>query len=177
MPGICWRKRSEAFLSIMVSSSSAVGNCCTPFSVITIKSLFIEYLQLLKFTKDRKVLLLCGLFAVKTAKNGRSGGTRTRGLQYPKLARYQLRYTSIFCFLNLYWTKLSAYLSARPVGLNAPSHSRRVSLAGSLRRLLALGLSLRKISYQEILLAHYQLRYTSIYCVLMYCIIFYAICQ
>ena len=25
---------------------------------------------------------------------GRSGGTRTRGLQYPKLARYQLRYTS-----------------------------------------------------------------------------------
>ena len=27
---------------------------------------------------------------------GRSGGTRTRGLQYPKLARYQLRYTSIW---------------------------------------------------------------------------------
>ena len=25
---------------------------------------------------------------------GRSGGTRTRGLQYPKLARYHLRYTS-----------------------------------------------------------------------------------
>ena len=36
---------------------------------------------------------------------GRSGGTRTRGLQYPKLARYQLRYTSFglflsFCFLR-----------------------------------------------------------------------------
>ena len=30
---------------------------------------------------------------------GRSGGTRTRGLQYPKLARYQLRYTSKCCFL------------------------------------------------------------------------------
>ena len=36
----------------------------------------------------------CGLFAVKTAKNGRSGGTRTHGLQYPKLARYHLRYAS-----------------------------------------------------------------------------------
>ena len=33
----------------------------------------------------------------KTAKAvfGRSGGTRTRGLQYPKLARYHLRYASI----------------------------------------------------------------------------------
>ena len=29
-----------------------------------------------------------------TALFGRSGGTRTRGLQYPKLARYHLRYTS-----------------------------------------------------------------------------------
>ena len=26
---------------------------------------------------------------------GRSGGTRTHGLQYPKLARYHLRYASI----------------------------------------------------------------------------------
>ena len=33
----------------------------------------------------------------KTVKNGlfgRSGGTRTHGLQYPKLARYHLRYAS-----------------------------------------------------------------------------------
>ena len=32
---------------------------------------------------------------------GRSGGTRTRGLQYPKLARYHLRYTSLFNSLNI----------------------------------------------------------------------------
>ena len=32
---------------------------------------------------------------------GRSGGTRTRGLQYPKLARYQLRYTSKYLLQSL----------------------------------------------------------------------------
>ena len=37
--------------------------------------------------KKRKKTVLDGL--------GRSGGTRTHGLQYPKLARYQLRYTSL----------------------------------------------------------------------------------
>ena len=39
------------------------------------------------FDQKRKDRLVDGL--------GRSGGTRTHGLQYPKLARYQLRYTSI----------------------------------------------------------------------------------
>ena len=29
---------------------------------------------------------------------GRSGGTRTHGLQYPKLARYHLRYASKSCY-------------------------------------------------------------------------------
>ena len=42
--------------------------------------------------RNRKEIL--AVFAVKTAKNGRSGGTRTHGLQYPKLARYHLRYAS-----------------------------------------------------------------------------------
>ena len=32
---------------------------------------------------------------------GRSGGTRTRGLQYPKLARYHLRYTSLLNSINI----------------------------------------------------------------------------
>ncbi len=43
--------------------------------------------------RNRKEIL--AVSAVKTAKNGRSGGTRTHGLQYPKLARYHLRYASI----------------------------------------------------------------------------------
>ena len=41
----------------------------------------------------------------KTVKNGlfgRSGGTRTHGLQYPKLARYHLRYASWSITLILY---------------------------------------------------------------------------
>ena len=42
--------------------------------------------------RNRKEIL--AVSAVKTAKNGRSGGTRTHGLQYPKLARYHLRYAS-----------------------------------------------------------------------------------
>ena len=41
--------------------------------------------------KKRKKTVLDGL--------GRSGGTRTHGLQYPKLARYQLRYTSFFFWI------------------------------------------------------------------------------
>ena len=44
-----------------------------------------------KLKTARKTLAVS---AVKTAKNGRSGGTRTHGLQYPKLARYHLRYAS-----------------------------------------------------------------------------------
>ena len=68
--------------------------------------------------RNRKEIL--AVSAVKTAKNGRSGGTRTRGLQYPKLARYQLRYTSI-------WWKIYLVLelwagggcSARPCGLDS----------------------------------------------------------
>ena len=43
--------------------------------------------------KKRKKTVLDGL--------GRSGGTRTHGLQYPKLARYQLRYTSLIIIFLL----------------------------------------------------------------------------
>ena len=43
--------------------------------------------------QKRKKTVLDGL--------GRSGGTRTHGLQYPKLARYQLRYTSLIIIFLL----------------------------------------------------------------------------
>ena len=38
--------------------------------------------------------MVSALFKALTI-DGRSGGTRTHGLQYPKLARYHLRYASI----------------------------------------------------------------------------------
>ena len=46
---------------------------------------------------------------------------------HPKLARYQLRYTSIELW-GFKYVGHSGGVSARPFGLNAPSHSRRVSL-------------------------------------------------
>ena len=58
-----------------------------------------------KHVVTRKSSNLCKMYRKKpktsqkgsfSAFFGRSGGTRTRGLQYPKLARYQLRYTSIW---------------------------------------------------------------------------------
>ena len=46
---------------------------------------------------------------------GRSGGTRTHGLQYPKLARYQLRYTSIkiFSFNSFFVVSVRQFVLAR----------------------------------------------------------------
>ena len=52
----------------------------------------MHYLRVIQKIKAARIL--AALIAVKTAKNGRSGGTRTHGLQYPKLARYHLRYAS-----------------------------------------------------------------------------------
>ena len=54
---------------------------------------------------------------------GRSGGTRTRGLQYPKLARYQLRYTSKLLFI-LDSLCHCARFSARPRWRSLLKHSR-----------------------------------------------------
>ena len=63
----------------------------------------------------------------------------------------------LFLFFSLFYARCKR--TARPNGLNAPSHSRWLSLTGSLRQLLALGWSLRENSYQLFSFVHYQLRY------------------
>ena len=92
---------------------------------------------------------------------GRSVEIRTPGLQYPKLARYQLRYTSKYSVFLL--SVSLRCLSARPVGL--PLHRRivaryRLDTLGSARSLLW-AVSLRKNNNQLFLTRYYQLRYTS----------------
>ena len=70
---------------------------------------------------------------------GRSGGTRTRGLQYPKLARYQLRYTSmsvtVSCHaLLLYQNKCRlsiVFAKLRKGGRGGEKQSRRDLAVGS----------------------------------------------
>ena len=94
---------------------------------------------------------------------GRSVEIRTPGLQYPKLARYQLRYTSKY---SVFWLSVSLRcLSARPLGL--PLHRRivaryRLDTLGFARSLLRV-VSLRKNNNQLFLARYYQLLYTSKY--------------
>ena len=72
---------------------------------------------------------------------GRSDRVRTCDLQYPKLARYQLRYTSIYFFsLSTLENSSSPELAQIPVR----SHSCKSALAGSFASRLALRTSLLK---------------------------------
>ena len=73
---------------------------------------------------------------------GRSGGTRTHGLQYPKLARYQLRYTSIvfyFVYIRLLW-----YSSPELALIPVRSHSRNSRTPAPSPRSLLCGLHFQK---------------------------------
>ena len=97
---------------------------------------------------------------------GLSDKTWTCGLYYPKVARYQLRHTQMPYNLDKIDAENLRKWSARPAGLNTPSHSRCASLDALAPTTSCFGLLHRKNDNQSFFLANYQLRHNQKYKVL-----------
>ena len=106
-------------------TSNFTSNPFRNFLVNVIDKAENKYIKIQIKDKSRNRKDFLAVSAVKTAKNGRSVEIRTPGLQYPKLARYQLRYTSKYSVFALRIIEMPFRVPCRAAP--PPSHSRALS--------------------------------------------------